>query len=197
MIDASDFSDEETQDLADAVKTWNKSHQSVYGSRLFRLKTRVSRDFRVTELLGCQFEGSSDEIHVYRVGSVGEWKTAGLSESSPAVTLRCQSKKIDEVFGKQVILLNSKDRGPSKREQFQSIVLHELGHAIGLFHSCESGGSKTEGAQCTDLSDDHPYKRAVMYPYLHIDRRTNRPEVKEQLTSNDEERARCIWGARR
>lgn len=194
LIVPQDYSREELRAFSRAVEGWNHLHQSIYGVRLFRLREWRGPEYSPADLLGCRFDSGNSQVPIFRVASTAAWAAAGLTPASPAVTLRCRNEVGG--LGKQALLLNASARGPSKAEQFESIVLHELGHVIGLGHSCETSAG-VEGARCDSTQPNHSYRQAVMYPFLDYDRRSNRAQIKETLTENDQARAQCIWSARR
>ena len=60
----------------------------------------------------------------------------------------------------------------------QSLVTHELGHLLGLNHSCV-------GAGCNGAPSD--YINAIMFPSY------NPGSIKRALNSNDQGRANCLY----
>lgn len=120
------------------------------------------------------------------------WQKMGLSENTPAITLRCSQKY---TLMSQRILVHRNHLGTP---QLQSILLHEFGHLIGLDHSCQEGAGTANYIGCSQVnSADHQYRQAVMFPTLQVVRTgagasDYRYEKKEALTQNDLVRASCV-----
>jgi hypothetical protein len=64
----------------------------------------------------------------------------------------------------------------------QSLVVHELGHMLGLDHSCT-------GSACASAPE--AYRTAVMYPSLGFDGMNGR--IRRDLGTNDQQRANCLY----
>lgn len=66
--------------------------------------------------------------------------------------------------------------------------LHELGHLLGVAHSCKLGsGDSTRSVLCSDLPSGHEYLSAVLYPQYNA-------AMGLDLKTNDVERASCTAG---
>lgn len=118
------------------------------------------------------------------------WKKIGLSDSVPGITLRCSQEFT--LANQRILIL----RDALETPQFQSILLHELGHVVGLDHSCQEGGGNAQYAGCDNVKNtDHPYSQAVMFPTLKIFQMSSgsyQYEKKERLLQNDQVRASCL-----
>jgi hypothetical protein len=80
----------------------------------------------------------------------------------------------------------------AKQPDLQSIILHELGHLMGLNHSCE-GFQKTGTPNCNDPNLNPDYSAASMYPVFTFDQ-SGTGQVKRSLGANDQSRANCLYG---
>jgi len=181
----STFSETERTAIENAIETWNQYSSEERGGTIFQSEiTEFSANAAPVDASDCSFMGSISQFSI--VKSTDEmWSTLGLSDNNPGVSIRCSQGK--EFVSRQVILLNIK---ASLLPQAESIVLHELGHAIGLDHSCISGSAGTAnyvGCETVkaDLGTYQAYKDAVMYPILQIG------QHKLDLMENDKVRASC------
>jgi hypothetical protein len=192
----SGFTSEERAGIARAVATWNAFGQAQVGGDYFTLafvdlpSSRHSADPK--DCSGSDW-GTADTFSIVRETSESRWnRELQFGNSIPAATLRCFSHSR---VAHQVILTYTRIIDPL---QLESIVLHELGHSIGLDHSCTSDDSSPKYRSCDGLDETHPYHLAVMYPTLRArSRPTGEPEIKEALMDNDELRASCLYGAPR
>jgi hypothetical protein len=176
------FSEGERKKIESAVQTWNETAREIFKIKYQNMSSRA----HPASTSDCQFVGSSNTLSMIKETDMGHWKSLGLTEANPGVTIRCTQSKNFVV--RQVVMLNF-ELGV-KDEQIESVVLHELGHSLGLKHSCSPGVDAAEYISCLKVQEvkNHPYQEAVMYPIIEVG------TIKNKLTENDLERAACILG---
>lgn len=187
----STFTARERAAVDDAILEWNRLGRSLMGEPFFGTRTlAIPAAQREQDPRDCQADafGDAREFSLIRESSLERWKGLGFSTSIPGATLRCyRGRQIDH----QVVLVYPSVIDPL---QLGSVVLHELGHAIGLDHSCVEGQGRDRYRGCAGLAEDHPYRVASLYPTLKTRRTaTELPELKNALRVNDELRTGCLY----
>lgn len=184
------FTDQQKQAIVSAVAQWNLVSSLLLRQDVMVLSFEsVPASVRAADPRDCGGRfGDPTSFRIVKETSGTRWQSLGLKDSIPGATFRC-SQRWDLV--QQIIYVNPSLINPT---QVSSVVLHELGHAIGLDHSCQPGTGDAKFRSCGALAPDHPYRQAVMYPSLKSISSASgmNPEVKEIPRSNDKVRAQCV-----
>lgn len=194
-----DFSDEEIAAMTAAADTWNTFYAAAsglsqvldYGSEgSIRLSAQpVPADACSQGLIqGNTFTGN---VVIYKQAT---WPHSGV-ESTMALTSFCTraATPIPQTY-MAYMELNYQGffRDGRKLPDIQTIITHEFGHLLGLFHSCEPGSTTSGKPNCNASGIDPQYQAAIMFPTFGFNADLT-GEKKRSLGANDQGRANCLY----
>jgi hypothetical protein len=196
------FDGSERNSLAYAVEQWNLVGRRIGNPTYFVISGttfNASREQPTLDDCGENIPGSGNTLVFQKVSTQAGWAkvqtqagraSTSVGPTSVGVTFRCT---IGDEAERQISVINTSRISSA---QLSSVMLHELGHALGLNHSCDSGKGSSNYRSCTGLASSHPYRVAVMYPTLQLpDEGSSMIEIKDRLQANDSDRAECLYGA--
>lgn len=190
-VEVNDFSASEISAIQAAIQSWNDFYQASKGFQLYlngssNLGFSSSGGARITSATACAqsvigTNGFTNRLMIYknRSWSYGS-SVMALTSLCPVTTANSNLR----MFVGAVMEINFANYfvNGNPVPDLQSIVVHELGHMLGLDHSCTGNG-------CVNVPDE--YKTAVMYPSLGFDGMFGR--IRRDLGANDQERANCLY----
>jgi hypothetical protein len=183
------FSAQENGFIGKAVSVWNQ-YAKIHHDRAFFSFNPSGVDAYANPVTQ-EFCGKAPDdrsfFYIAREDDDTNWRNLRLDPNVPGVTIRCYG---DHQLTKQVVVIQTNHLG---MDQFMSIVLHELGHAVGLDHSCQQGPGRDDYRSCDGLADNHPYRLALMHPVFRVGVNGVGTDIKENLRGNDVERANCLY----
>ncbi len=192
-----DFTATELEAVEASIATWNTFFTASKGFSLY-LQSSTSKAIlgtigqgstRLSSATTCSQtivngSGFNRQIMIYKNASTWTYGSAimALTSLCPVTTGNSEFR----MFTSAVMEVNFVNYFGSGKPipDLQSIVTHELGHMLGLDHSCN-------GTACNNAPDD--YTNAIMYPSLGFTGING--QVKRTLQNNDQERANCLYGS--
>lgn len=191
--------------LRSAVATWN-AWSALKGFRAFTILNDTSTGISGGVHIPVVTSTCSQAAYTSSLTSaVGVWKIQSSGDSvNTRASCGSQVKLISDgtegvtdwaftnnrITGASILLNFDNFNAPGKVSlDVQSLLLHELGHVLGLLHSCNgSGGADTDVTSAVNCSlAPVEYLNAVMFPALFVG------QVRRALTQNDYNRINCLY----
>ena len=194
----STFSARERAGVLAAIAEWNAKGQQLIDSDFFTVAGGSDFEAHRPDLANCgeNLGLGSSALIIQNETSAVAWDSAANrkagSSSAVGVTLRCI---VGNQVQRQVTVLNNSGSLRIDPTQLSSVILHELGHGLGLDHSCNTGASSADYRACQGIPLGHAYHIAVMFPTLQMKSSgTAWIETKDHVQSNDIDRLVCLYG---
>lgn len=197
--------------IKNAIETWNRWHRIKHGYNIFSVLNdgtgqsagRVIPDLVSTSCDQVDYTAANkDSVGIWKIRPYGNGvnRRAACEEQNTG-----RLKLMDDLVQGSTdwVISNKKTIGasilinfdgwnvPGRSElDLESLVLHELGHVIGLLHSCNGsveGQFIDETGSIDCASANFRYKDAVMFPSLNVG------QLRRLLQPNDYARVNCLY----
>lgn len=189
--------------LRGAVNTWN-TWARLKGKAAFSLQndgSGSSAGEAIPSITDCSQASYSaavtDKVGVWKISThddhANRRESCGAQQKILPDGVQGQTDWIvvnNKIVGSSILLNFEGFNAPGKQAiDVESLLLHELGHVLGLLHSCNgSSGDSTDGTTAPACaSARQQYQEAVMFPFLLPG------VVRRSLEQNDYARINCIY----
>ncbi len=191
-VQAVDFSPTELSAIEAAISTWNSFFQQSKGFQLYLAGENVldvvsTGGTRLTSRTICSQQavnakGFTRHLMIYKVSSGWNYGSSVMGLTSTCPTRTANSTYPTYYSGLMEINYQHFFGSGQPVPDLQTVVLHELGHLLGLDHSCV-------GAGCSEAPEE--YVQAVMYPSIGFV--GTQGNSRRTLQMNDQHRANCLY----
>jgi len=191
--DGGNFTLSERQTIMEVAEVWNEFFRKSYGFPIFQF-LKTDQPVGTQHCSGGQSailfdsNGFKKPIMIIKRFSGMESKRNNLAIASMC-RLAVEGEKLNWMTSGLIELNYQFFFAPGKQPaDLRFTVLHELGHLIGLDHSCEieAENLRTGMPNCVSESINPTYLKAVMFPSTAVSEIRN-------LNENDQLRANCIY----
>jgi hypothetical protein len=193
------FSEAEISEIQAAADAWNRFFSASLGVEVFSYSDgggfSVSSESRPQTSSLCAYGLIAGSTYTGRVVIYKATSWPSNTQNAIAVTSVCRAPETPLYRSYMGVMdLNYQYFFSQGRKQpdLRSIVIHELGHLLGLDHSCTTGASEEGFPSCSESNIDPDYLSAVMFPSVSFSA-GGQGEVRRSLNGNDQGRANCLY----